>query len=157
MAPVQRRARALVRPLTMPAPWSMAEVCEQVGALRGRPIHLEPSTSIASTAVVRREPTRDVITYRSDHHNPDHLIGHELGHLLAGHLDDRRGLAGSVSSDVTQAVFAMQRACTYDTDEERLAEAVADLLTAAARRHSSGRAASASGTSLIRGFGEAMR
>lgn len=155
MVPVRRRARALARQLTMPEPWSIVAMCEQVGALRGREVVLEPSTSIASTAVVRREAARDVITYRADHHNTDHLIAHELGHLLAGHLESDQGLVGSVSPDIGAAVVTMQRSCAYGSDEERLAEAVADLLMASARRHTT--ASGRSGSSMVRGFGEAMR
>ena len=95
--------------------------------------------------------------YRDDHHNPDHLIAHELGHLLAGHLDGRGGLAAGVSADLTDAVRAMNRACAYESHEERVAEAVADLLMAGARQHSTQHRHSAAATTTLRGFGEAMR
>lgn len=156
MDTVRRRARKLVRQLRMPSPWSLVAVCQQVGALRGREVVLEPSTTITATGMVRREASRDVITYRADHHNPDHVNAHELGHLLAGHLDFADGLDATVSPDIRGAARTMQRSCSYDTDDERLAEAVADLLTASARRHTAG-AHDLSTSSLIRGFGEAMR
>lgn len=157
MNTVRREARALVRQLTLPSPWSMPDLCLQVEQLRGRRVVVQAVSTGDATATVRREAKRDVITYRDDHHNPDHLVAHELGHLLAGHLDGGNGLAAGVSPDLGEAVRAMNRACAYDSHEERLAEAVADLLLAGARQHTTRYRGNPAAATKLRGFGEAMR
>lgn len=162
MASIKRRARALTRPITVPVPWSVEGVCAQVSVLLGLPIVVERDDKPRAgtpTASVRREVDRYVIRYRGDHHNPDHLIAHELGHLLAGHLNVA-DLSGGVDSDLKLAARTMSRSCTYDNAAEALAEAVADVLLAGARAHTRDHGAarvSTGAATTLRGFGEALR
>ena len=160
MPTVRREARKLVDQLTLPSPWAIADVCSQVGCLRGREVVVEqiaPDLAGSATAAVRREAERDVITYRADHHGADQLIAHELGHLLAGDLDGAPDLTNAVSSDVREAVLTMQRSCAYDDRAESLAEAVADLIMAGARSHTRRGRTAASPPKILRGFGGALR
>lgn len=157
MATVRRQARKLMRGLTVPSPWSVAELCVQVGELRGREIVLEPVSGGTATASVRRELTRDVVSYRADHHNPDHLIAHELGHLRAGDLDGPVDLSHGVDADVAEAARIMLRNCDYGSLSEQVAEAFADLVMEQALRYAQGSGVSAGTARRLRGYGEAMR
>ncbi len=146
-----------MRGLSVPSPWSIAALCVQVGQLRGREILLQPITTGTATASVRREQTRDVISYRADHHNPDLLIAHELGHLRAGDLDGSVDLSRDVDDDMAGAARIMMRNCDYGSAREQVAEAFADLVMEQALRYAHGPDVSAGTARRLRGYGEAMR
>lgn len=87
-----RSARArLARFPALPDPWDVGEFTRRVAAHRGRPIELAPRTmshyaSVATGLWIRRAE-RDVIVYDNsgtDLHQ-DHIVLHELSHMLCGH------------------------------------------------------------------------
>ena len=157
MTNARRQARLLMQLLTVPAPWSITDLCAQVAIIRGRELIVEAADTNLATATVRREAHRDVITYRRDHHNPDHVIAHELAHLLAGDLDGPADLSDGVDADVAGAARIMMRDCAYGSFREQVAESFAGLVMERARQHTRDAGVSAGGARMLNGFGEAMR
>ncbi|MET8427835.1 hypothetical protein [Nocardia sp. NPDC004860] len=130
----------------IPYPWDTREYVARVAEHRGRPITLCPidpgalsgsGCGTGSGAWIARE-NDDVIMYgaETDWH-ADHIIAHELGHMLLGHGNDGGGstqdatdlpldkLMPSLSLSAIQSVL---RRRDYSTDRERDAETFADLV-----------------------------
>ncbi|AEV84171.1 hypothetical protein ACWT_3148 [Actinoplanes sp. SE50] len=137
---LRRRCQAVVDALEIPYPFDMALLCQRIGGHRGRPIHLiaMPMPPGGPSGVWISARDYDAIFYEADTGRPhqDHIIGHELGHLLCGH---ERGvgddLARMLLPDLDPALVrrVLQRT-GYSAIDEREAEMVASLLLRAAQR-----------------------
>jgi hypothetical protein len=146
--PLRRRCQALVDRLELPEPFDIRALVDAVGTRRGRPIHLiamrEPLAPVCGVWLSTSD--FDAIFYEaatSPLHR-EHIIAHELGHLLAEHE-----APATMTDDVAQVLLpdldpalvrrALNRS-NYTTAEEREAEMFASLLSLAASRR--GRTAS---------------
>lgn len=93
---VRRYCRQLAHTLNLTPPLDVAEICAQVARLRGRPIELVFKTlPAAAFGVSLPMPDCDYIMvqqHTSTLHR-EHIVLHELAHILAGHLDDHHNLA----------------------------------------------------------------
>ena len=139
-----REALADVEP-HLPVPWSIEELTERLGALRGKPIRLVawtfPVEPEAPTGLWVATDQADYVFYGSDASpaRREQIIGHELGHLLLGHtprlseaLDGLiEALAPSVSPELARQVLAMART-GYAEAEEAAAELFGTSLIRAA-------------------------
>lgn len=92
-----RELRKLIRSLPMPEPFNVETFVELLAEQRGRPITLHPVVGLSSDGVCcgvwAVTPFADCIFFEADT-TPLHraqIIGHEIGHMLAGH-QPRRGL-----------------------------------------------------------------
>lgn len=132
---LRRRCRRLLTELDIRPPLEVATLCRRVGAQRGKPIRLiahaipvpGPFGAWVATA------TADYILYQQEttRSHQDHIILHELGHILAGHRSEERddALTGQLPGVLTPDVVRRGlRRTSYDTAEEREAETVASII-----------------------------
>ncbi|MFJ4649654.1 hypothetical protein ACIP5Y_00095 [Nocardia sp. NPDC088792] len=134
---LRRRCRRLLNELEIQPPLDVVTLCQRVGEQRGRPIRLVPhpipipgpfgawiATKRADYILYQQETTRA---------HQDHIILHELGHLLAGHCTDEQddnlirqlNPSSVLSPDIVRRAL---RRTSYDTAEEREAEMVATII-----------------------------
>lgn len=133
---LRRRCEVLLAELDAPDEIDIRALCELAGKRQGKPIHLIPEslpTNSPCGLVVRTEAF-DAIFYEQ-HTTPlhqEHIIGHELGHVLCGHetmpvidADDSRLLLPDLDPALVQAVLGRTN---YTAVEEREAEMIASLI-----------------------------
>lgn len=152
--------RALVDGLAIPDPWDLELLYQRVAETRGRPIDMLPQDDMgeAVTGAVFRLTSRDVVFYRaslSGWHR-EHVLCHELGHIIAGHLDGPDAYAGGADDDLNGAATIMlARQCAYGETRERDAERVAELILSRVRQNVAG--ADADLARAARHLGSALR
>lgn len=142
---LRKRCEQIVAELEVPEPFDIQKLCEVLGERRGRPIHLVPIKLPAHTVCGMCVPTGDfdAIFFEQDT-SPLHqqlIIGHELGHLLAGHratevldADASRLLLPDLDPQLVQRSLGRSN---YAAAEEREAEMIGSLLLRRLRgRHS---------------------
>ncbi|MFD5247916.1 hypothetical protein ACFWIW_25485 [Amycolatopsis sp. NPDC058340] len=116
-------------------PVEMAELCRRVGESRGRPIKLiafpmevpGPCGAWLSTA------SGDYIVFQSEttRIHQEHIIAHELGHILSGHQaePDEEETWSRFMPDIDPGVIRrLLKRTQYDSVREREAETIATLL-----------------------------
>jgi hypothetical protein len=132
---LRRRCEGTLRALDIRPPLRVAELCERLGARRARPIRLVPYPLPVPgpSGLLLASPTADYVLYQqhTSTAHQDHIVLHEIGHLIAGHttaeLDDAT-LALLDPETLRAAVrTALGRTC-YDTSQEREAELVATII-----------------------------
>ncbi|MCX4902820.1 ImmA/IrrE family metallo-endopeptidase [Streptomyces sp. NBC_00878] len=143
---LQRRCKALIRKLEIPSPFDVHTLIQSVAQRQGRPIQLmaiampagSPCGLWISTA------STDYIFYEKQASplHQEHIIVHELGHLLCGHVrltdvnnDITRRLMPTLSPNMIERV--LQRTY-YNTPEEKEAEMIASLILQGVHRSPSG-------------------
>lgn len=131
---LRRSTRSLLRELDIRPPLSVSALCERLSLHRERPIRLRSfsfevpgpfgmwiATAGTDFVFYQRETT-------PSHQN--HIILHEVGHLLAGHEGN---VAGDLAEDLLpnlppDAVRRGLRRDSYDSAHEREAELVATII-----------------------------
>lgn len=132
---LRRSCKHLLRRLDIKPPLVVHELCRRLGELRGTPIRLIPwALPIPGPfGVWMSRPHEECIFYQEEttRLHQDHIILHEVGHILADHRDDG-GSAEELPDfgpdhprDVTPRGF--RRTC-YTEDYEREAELVATII-----------------------------
>lgn len=132
---LRRRCRRELQALDIEPPLRVDVLCRRLGERRGRPIRLVPYALpvpgpfglwIATDA-------GDYIFYQQETTKPhqDHIILHEVGHILADHQSD--GVDDDVQPLLTpdmmrNAVHRALRRTSYDDAREREAELVATII-----------------------------
>lgn len=125
----------MLRELDIRPPLDVSELCRRVGEQRGRPIRLasHPIPVPGPFGVWIATDTADYILYQQEtskaHQN--HIILHELGHILAGHSSDEQDddLLQDLYPDLgPEAVRRALRRTSYDDAHEREAETVATII-----------------------------
>nr|WP_277349944.1 ImmA/IrrE family metallo-endopeptidase [Nonomuraea sp. FMUSA5-5] len=133
---MRRKCDRLVRGLELPVPFDAYTLCEQVGAARGREILVIPVPMAAGTlhGVTLMHENRDVIVYQP-HTTPvhqQHIILHELAHLLLGH--DPKDLLRTLFPDLSPELVAGHLRTTFKDRVEYEAEYVATRILEKAHR-----------------------
>ncbi|SHG94868.1 ImmA/IrrE family metallo-endopeptidase [Streptoalloteichus hindustanus] len=141
-ARLRRRLRREFEASGIDGPADMAEVCARLSRRRGKPIHLLPYSLTVPTpfGLWLGNPAADYIVYQSETTptHQQHIIAHELGHMLAGHHSDEdddevwRELMPDIPPDRIRRAL---RRTSYDDQQEREAEVVATLLLETTTRH----------------------
>ncbi|WP_025619387.1 hypothetical protein [Salinispora cortesiana] len=133
---LRKRCKRVVAELNMPETFDILDLCRFLGERRGRPIHLVPIRLPVHTVCGMWVPTDsfDAVFYEQDT-SPIHqmlIIGHELGHLLAGHRpaavlepDASKLLLPDLDPQTVQRFLGRG---TYAAEEEREAEMIGSLL-----------------------------
>jgi len=133
---LQSRCESLVRQLDIPSPFDVRELCERAAEHSGRPIHLEPTSLPAEgpCGLWVATPRIDFIFYelRTSRLHQEHIIAHELGHLLCDHRmpeavgeDVSRLLLPELDPEMVRRVL---RRTHYSAAEEQEAEMIASLI-----------------------------
>jgi len=133
---LRRRCERILDELAVPDGTDVRTLCELVGQRQGKPIHLVPESlppqSPCGLAV--RTARFDAIIYeeRTSPLHQEHIIGHELGHILCGHdsvpvidSDASRLLLPDLDPALVQAVLGRTN---YTEAQEREAEMIASLI-----------------------------
>ncbi|NMI00636.1 hypothetical protein [Pseudonocardia acidicola] len=160
---LRRQCRRLLRDLDIQPPLDMARLCTRIGDYRGRKIilHEEP-LEISSTAAADGGHGKgdtsafgysfdwgdyDVIVFQKNTSRSHqlHIIFHELGHIICGHIDpdyvaedqnEAEDDAGAAAAAIAAVALhlppfkgvvpprMLRRAC-YDSSRERLVESIA--------------------------------
>ncbi|MFY1702757.1 MULTISPECIES: hypothetical protein [Micromonospora] len=138
---LRKHCERVLADLGVPEPFDIHQLCRLLGERRGRPLRLVPISLPVHTVCGMWVPTGgfDAIFYEQDT-SPLHqllIIGHELGHLLAGHrasavLDPAASRLLLPDLD-PQLVRRFLGRSNYDADEEREAEMIGSLLLRRAR------------------------
>ncbi|WP_328406258.1 hypothetical protein OHS70_38670 (plasmid) [Streptomyces sp. NBC_00390] len=129
---LRRRCKRELQALDIQPPLQVDALCRELAQHRGRPIHLVPyslpvpgpfgiwiATSASDYIIYQRETTKP---------HQDHIILHEVGHILAGH-DGVEDLWGLMMPDIApQAIRRALRRTSYDQEHEREAELVATII-----------------------------
>jgi hypothetical protein len=139
---LRKRCQAIVDGLGITDPFNVHALARLLGQRRGRPIHLIPLSLPAGAPCGAWVSTRDfdAIFYEVDTSplHQEHIIGHELGHVLCEHGAEAmveahvaRLLLPDLDPELVQRLLARTN---YSAVEERQAEMVASLISRAANR-----------------------
>jgi hypothetical protein len=138
---LRRRCQQIVDGLDIPDPFSVTELVRLLAVRRGRPIHLIPLRLPAGAPCGLWVSVRDfdAIFYEADTSplHREHIVGHELGHLLCEHGAPTIGshAFGLLLPDLDPLMVRRVLGRTSFTPvEERQAEVVASLISQAANR-----------------------
>ncbi|WP_245673696.1 hypothetical protein [Nocardia lijiangensis] len=156
MAGMDTRFRELSRDVPIPHPWNLNTYLDAVAEFRDRPITLQPvDTAVLAGAgcgtgsglwIAKRDS--DVIVYGADttEWHAEHIIAHELGHMLLGHgpeseprpSDDTAHTLAAVAellpSISPESIAHVLGRTDYGTSRERDAETFADMVMLQAMR-----------------------
>ncbi|WP_328928561.1 ImmA/IrrE family metallo-endopeptidase [Streptomyces sp. NBC_00190] len=137
---LRRRCKRELRSLGVQPPLDVAVLCRLLGERRGRPIHLVPYRLPANGpyGLWIATDTTDYIFYQQETSkaHQDHIIVHEVGHILADHhsgeLDD--ALLGAIMPNISlDVVKRLLGRSSYDEEREREAETMATIILEWAR------------------------
>lgn len=133
---LRQKCEGILAQLNIPETIDVHGLCDLVADRQAKPIHLLeeslPTDSPCGLAV--RTDTFDAIFYEANTSrlHQEHIIGHELGHLLCGHqtapvidAEASRLLLPNLDPSLVQAVLGRTN---YSEIEEKEAEMIASLL-----------------------------
>ncbi|WP_254189433.1 hypothetical protein [Nocardia noduli] len=154
MAGMDTRFRELSRDVSIPRPWKLSSYIDAVAEFRGRPITLHPVDTVdlagagcgTGSGLWIAKQDSDVIVYGADttEWHAEHIVAHELGHMLLGHGPDRAD--GATADHTLAAVTELLPSISpesirhvlgrtdYGSSRERDAETFADLVMLQALR-----------------------
>lgn len=149
--------------IDIPDPFDIQVLCDRIAAQRGRPLHLHSVPGVSGTDA----PCGVwIATEKADHifHeaatsplHQDHIILHEIGHMLLGHrsiLDGVQADGGGLFPDIDPAtVVSLLTRASYGTEDERDAERLAGLI---AGRAAASRSSKTPRSSVLRRLGDAL-
>lgn len=135
-----RRCERMVEALSIPVPFEPTGFVAALARQRGRPVELVPMSGRATHcgALVATDQA-DYIFYSASttRLHQDHILLHEVCHLLCGHIGDTaldalpRLLLPNLSSDLVRRVLGRS---DYTAAQEQEAELVASMIAQRARR-----------------------
>ncbi len=132
---VRRRCERVLGSIDLPEPFDANAFCEAVATKRGRPIRMVPQERmVGPCGVLVSMQDADYVFFEAATSpvHQDHIIAHELGHLLCEHVPkDRLGedVLRALMPDLDPAMVRRALARTsYDVAEEREAEMIASLV-----------------------------
>lgn len=144
---LEERVRSSLRPLSLPSPLTMVDLCARLGEHRGRPIELKPQEFLVPgpSGMWIAAQDVDIIAYqaRTTEAHQRLIIMHEIGHIIAGHTNGRaepnteRLAEADPSPEFMESMFpdlppelvrsALRRE-SYDEEEEHEAEAAGTIV-----------------------------
>jgi hypothetical protein len=144
---LRQRCQKIIDELELPEQFSVRDLVQSLGQRRGRPMHLIPLRLPAGAPCGAWFSTGDfdAIFYEADTSplHQEHIISHELGHILFGH-----GASATIDADIARQLLpdldprlVRRLLCrtTYSAVEEQQAEIIASLISRSAHRHGSDR------------------
>jgi len=140
----RRRCTAVLRDVEMPNPFDLTAFCDGLASKRGRRLHLHPFCPSAAgqlpCGIYLSVGDDDYIFFdgRTSPLHRDHIVLHEISHMLLGHTTDRGlldtvgRLLPSIDPRVLETVLART---SYSTEQEREAELLATLIGGGTAAH----------------------
>ncbi|MCC2279947.1 ImmA/IrrE family metallo-endopeptidase [Streptomyces sp. ET3-23] len=133
---LRRASEAVLARLDLPDGCSIATLMERLSADRGRPIQLVElplgAKSPCGMWLATDEADIIVVEANTSRLHRDHIIAHELAHMLCGHRDstgpDPTGLGHLLPSLDPRRVREILGRTSYSSTEEQEAETVASLI-----------------------------
>lgn len=132
---VRRRCEQTLKDVDVPVPFDGNVFRDVVARRRGRPIRLvAKATGVGPCGVWLSLPESDYVFYEASTSpvHRDHIIAHELGHLLCDHVSHETipdevllSLMPDLDIEVVRRVLART---TYSASEEQEAEMIATLV-----------------------------
>ncbi|MFD9864275.1 toxin [Streptomyces alboflavus] len=132
---LRRECRKRLASFELPETYDLMTLCAHLGSSRNRPLHLVPMPLSASgpCGLWLAFSDADYVVYEQEtsRHHQEHIVAHELAHMLCGHR------SGSGGSDPVATLFpdldpslVQDLLCrdTYSDVQEREAEVMAFLL-----------------------------
>jgi len=134
MEGLRRRCERRLRGIRIPNPFDLDAFCAEVEARRGRPLLRRPVPGLSSGAPCGLW----IGTDEADHvfYDPgtsplhaEHIVLHEVAHILMGHTLSRLGVRAELFPDLDPAtVTRVLGRVSYTTAQEREAEMMASLI-----------------------------
>ncbi|MEU5001646.1 ImmA/IrrE family metallo-endopeptidase [Streptomyces sp. NPDC021622] len=139
---LHRRCKALIRSLDIPSPFDVHALCQNIAQQQGRPIQLKALAMPAGSpcGLWVSTATNYYIFYekQASPFHQEHIIVHELGHLLCGHTtaavmtdETSRLLMPTLNPNMVERILQRTH---YSTPEEKEAEMIASLILQGAER-----------------------
>lgn len=132
---LRRRVRRELQALEIQPPLRVDVVCQRLGERRGRPIRLVayPIPVPGPFGLWIATTSADYILYQAEttRVHQDHIILHEVGHILAGHVSadtDDSVWTQLMPNIAPEVIRRMLRRTSYDAAHEREAELVATII-----------------------------
>lgn len=133
---IRKRCETILGELDLPDALGVRELCDVIAERQGRPIHLlgESLPAESPCGIAVRTERFDAIFYEANTSrlHQEHIIRHELGHLICGHLtapvldaEASRLLLPNLDPSLVRAVLGRTN---YSEIEETEAETIASLL-----------------------------
>lgn len=141
MKHIRERCERVLRDLVIPQPFDVDELCAQVSKRRSRPLRLLPMQGMSAAApcgLWLSTAEADYVFYEPNTSplHSEHIILHELGHVLSGHTQNLRTddtliprLLPSLNPETVTRVLGR---VNYMTEQEQEAELLASLIRARA-------------------------
>ncbi|MFI6093518.1 hypothetical protein [Streptomyces sp. NPDC051218] len=137
-ARLQQRCQSILDQLSVPRPFSIDTLCQEVSAQRGRPLHLHPlpqqATGKSICGIWLATETDDHIFFeqRTSRAHQEHIVLHEIGHMLfdhsgtdLGHGEASQALLPDLSPQLVRRILGR---ASYTNHQEQEAEMLASLL-----------------------------
>lgn len=135
---LRKQCSARLREIAIPCPFDVRALCERVAQRRQRPIVLQSViTDRGPCGLWLAHPQRDLIFYDSatSAFHQEHIILHELSHILCGHRPSSPGDAPvpeHLFPDLpVETIQLLLQRTVYSNEEEREAEMLASMILAA--------------------------
>jgi hypothetical protein len=138
---LRRRCELRLEGVPIPHPFDLDELCEGIANLRGRPLHLQAVPGLSSTAPCGlwiSVQSADYVFFDASttRLHADHIILHELGHMLWGHsiaMDIENSALCQLMPDLDpKSIARILGRVSYTTSQEQEAEMLATLIRAGA-------------------------
>jgi hypothetical protein len=144
---LRRRCERRIEDIPIPNPFDLDIFCAVMAAHRGRPLILQPMPGLSAGAPCGlwiSVQTADYVFYDpgTSQLHAEHIVLHELSHMLSGHTTGINGAAGG-DPDVSggavgrlvpdldpRTIDTMLGRASYTTAQEREAEMLASLIRA---------------------------
>lgn len=137
--------RSLVRSVTIPVPFSANALAKSMAAQRGRRLYIHPlptgwggEESPCGIWISTEVADHIFFEEQTSPFHQEHIILHELGHMICGHTGpdlggelDKASFGEVVDHKMVQEALLRT---SYNTDQEKEAELVATLLLEKARK-----------------------
>lgn len=137
-ARLHQRCQSTLDQLSLPRPFTIDALCQELSAQRRRPLHLHPlpeqaaRNSICGMWLATETDDHIFFEQRTSRVHQEHIVLHEIGHLLFDHCGTDLGHGGAPQAllpDLSpQLVQRLLGRTSYTNRQEQEAEMLASLL-----------------------------